>query len=129
MCGDKKIMERLKETPGLEKVIKDIFVQDLEEIEFIEEVVLPPLSFPFKDASQGWNCKVAQNQASLYLHILDFSGHADKQERQNTPVWWPDNVSFRVPFGASYASMEENESVIKSIFNYYGRDIDNHHLQ
>ena len=124
MCGDKKRMEKIRETPGLEKAIKDIFFCDLEDIEFKEEMVLPPLSFPFRDSSQGWSAKVSQNQAVLYLHILDFSG----QEHQNTPLWWPENVTFRVPFNPSYASKEDNERIIQSILNYHGININNHHL-
>ena len=128
MCGDRKRMERIRETPALEKAIKDIFFHDLEELEFNEDMDLPPLNFPFRNASQGWTSEVARDQASLYLHILDFSGPGDKQERQTSPVWWPENVTFRVPFAPSYASKEENESVINSIFTYYGVDIDTHHL-
>ena len=128
MCGDRKRMERIRETPALEKAIKDIFFHDLEELEFNEDMDLPPLNFPFRNASQGWSAEVARDQASLYLHILDFSGPGDKLERQTSPVWWPENVTFRVPFAPSYASKEENESVINSIFTYYGVDIDIHHL-
>ena len=124
MCGDKKRMEKIRETPGLEKAIKDIFFYDLEDVEFKEDIVLPPLSFPFRDPSQGWSAKVSQNQAVLYLHVLDFSG----QEHQNTPLWWPQNVNFRVPFNPSYASKEENERIVQSILNYHGIDINNHHL-
>ena len=136
MCGDKMLMERIKEAPALEKALKDIFFNNIEEKvnvqEFNEDIVLPPLNFPFRDSSQGWSANVAMKQALLYLHIIDFSGYADKQERQNralnTPVWWPENVTFRVPFIPSYATKEENENIIVSIFNFYGLDINNYHL-
>ena len=138
MCGDKGTIRKVKKDSALEKAIKDIFLEDLENEEDIEEFVtdeqmfLPPLFCPFRDLSKGWGSKFAEKTALLYLHILDVKGKtgSGKQDRRlmAPPVWWPENVTFRTSFNPSNASKEENENIIISIFNFFGLNINTYHL-
>ena len=138
MCGDKGTIRKVKKDSALEKAIKDIFLEDLEKEEDIQEFVtdeqmfLPPLFCPFRDLSKGWAAKFAEKTVVLYFHILDVKGKtgSGKQDRRlmAPPVWWPENVTFRTSFNPSNASKEENENIIISIFNFFGLNINTYHL-
>ena len=136
MCGDKGTMTRVKKDSAMEKAIKDMFLEDLEKEDEVQEFVtdeqifLPPLFCPFRNFSKGWAAKFVEKTALLYLHILDVQGRTGRQDRRQMapPGWWPKNLAFQNSFQPCHASKEDNENIIISIFNYFSLDINTYHL-
>ena len=136
-----KIARKLERKPELVKALQELF--EIEDDEHDDDTTdynlvsnkkfhLPKLVVPFKDTSRGWNTEVAQDQATLYLNILDFGWGGKKSlvttkyKSAEKPEWWDDDNNFEKFSHPTKAKLRVNEDVISSILKHYNYDVNTH---
>ena len=133
--ADNYRLELLNTYPDLKEALKALFVdfEDDDEDETVvkqleeeENIILPPLFCPFGDKTLGWNAKNVAKQTVVYLNILDYgkgctASVADK--KWSKPAFFPPGLSYQNYKHPTQATLEDNEDLIKGIFNYFNLDI------
>ena len=131
------IAKKLEKKPELVKALQELFeVDDDDDDDYSlcsnKKFHLPKLAVPFKDTSRGWNTEVAQDQATLYLNILDYGLGGTKRlvdtkyKTAEKPEWWDDDNNFEKYSHPSKAKVKVNEDVIKSILTHHNYDVNTH---
>ena len=132
VSGDKNRVNAFKAYPDAEEWIKGLFEgddDDQEEKEYAlgENITIPRLFCAFKNKALGWTWKNVEKYSTLCLNILGFGKGSQslgkKDASSEIPPWWSKHVNFKKFTSASKASMEENEDIIQSIFDYFKLDI------
>ena len=130
-----RIRRKLENQPELVRALKELFENedaDDHDEDFklfsSKRLSLPKLAVRFKDVERGWNFEIAQNQAILYLNILDYGNGGSKSlvttknRTAEKPEWWDDDNNFDKYVHPTKSKLKINEDVISSILTHYQYD-------
>ena len=138
-----------KETVNILETFPDITVKELidkmkslgeasgdQSFEFVDclssanDPVLPPMTVAF--CGPSWDNATARKQLTEYFCILGYgkaNGSKSFKKEEDQPVWWPDSLSWQSFAHPGKAKTPQINRILTSMFEYYGLDINTHHLE